>query len=63
MSNETNIVDEPKKGITAKAIVWYLIAQAVMFCYFWLINYGLMKVQGLDYCYLKTCFWPFGMSE
>lgn len=58
MSQE-NIAEGPKKGNFGKAIVWYVIAQAVMFGYFWLIDYGLMKVQGLDFCYLQTCFWPF----
>jgi len=61
--SQANIAEEPKKGITGKAIVWYVIAQAVMFGYFWLIDMGLMKVQGLDFCYLNTCFWPLTLGN
>lgn len=56
--NSMPFEDEPKKGISVKAVVWYIIAQAAMFTYFFTINWGLMKVQGLTYCYLG-CFWPF----
>ena len=58
MSQDEIIEDEPKKGNLGVAIVWYVIAQAIMFGYFFGINNALMKVQGLKYCYLG-CFWPF----
>ena len=44
--------EQPKKFITGKSIVWFLIASVAMIGYYSLINYGLMKVQGLDYMYL-----------
>ena len=44
--------EEKKKFITAKSIIWFIIASIVMIGYYSLINYGLMKVQGLDYMYL-----------
>ena len=44
--------EEKKKFITMKSITWFIIASVVMIGYYSLINYGLMKVQGLDIC---TC--------
>jgi hypothetical protein len=43
---------EQKKFITPKSIIWFLIAFAFMAGYYFLINIGLMKVQGLDFFYL-----------
>jgi hypothetical protein len=43
---------EQKKFITPKSIIWFLIAFACMAGYYFLINVGLMKVQGLDFFYL-----------
>ncbi len=44
--------DEQKKFITPKSIIWFLIAMVCMAGYYFLINIGLMKVQGLDFFYL-----------
>ena len=44
--------DEQKKFITAKSIIWFIIALIAMAGYYFLINVGLMKVQGLDFFYL-----------
>ena len=44
--------DEKKKFITPKLIIWFLIAMVCMAGYYFLINIGLMKVQGLDFFYL-----------
>ena len=44
--------DEQKQFITAKSIIWFIIALAAMSGYYFLINIGLMKVQGLDFFYL-----------
>ena len=43
---------EQKKFITPKSVIWLLIAFACMAGYYFLINIGLMKVQGLDFFYL-----------
>ena len=43
---------EQKKFITPKSIIWFIIAFACMAGYYFLINIGLMKVQGLDFFYL-----------
>ena len=43
---------EQKKFITPKSIIWFIIAFACMAGYYFLINVGLMKVQGLDFFYL-----------
>ncbi len=58
MEQNEIVEDEPKKGNMGVAIIWYVIAQSVMFLYYFGINNALMKVQGLKYCYLG-CFWPF----
>ena len=47
---------EQKKFITPKSVIWFLIAFACMAGYYFLINIGLMKVQGLDFFY----FWSSG---
>ena len=44
--------DEQKKFITTKSIIWFIIALIAMAGYYFLINVGLMKVQGLDFFYL-----------
>ena len=46
------ITEEQKKFITGKSIIWFLIAMVCMAGYYFLINIGLMKVQGLDFFYL-----------
>ena len=43
------ITEEQKKFITGKSIIWFLIAMVCMAGYYFLINIGLMKVQGLDF--------------
>ena len=45
---------EQKKFITGKSITWFLIALIAMGFYYLFINWGLMKVQGLDHFYLWT---------
>ena len=42
-------MEEQKKFITGKSITWFFIALIAMSCYFFFINWGLMKVQGLDF--------------
>ena len=44
--------DEQKKFITPKSIIWFIIALTCMGGYYFLINIGLMQVQGLDFFYL-----------
>ena len=44
--------EEQKKFVTGKSIIWFLIALVCMGGYYFLINIGLMKVQGLDFFYL-----------
>ena len=44
--------DEQKKFITPKSIIWFIIALTCMGGYYFLINIGLMEVQGLDFFYL-----------
>ena len=46
------ITEEQKKFITGKSIIWFLIAMVCIAGYYFLINIGLMKVQGLDFFYL-----------
>ena len=43
---------EQKKFITPKSIIWFIIAMIIMGGYYFLINIGLMNVQGLDFFYL-----------
>lgn len=52
MSADEQITEENRKFITPKSIVWFLIASVVMVAYYTVVDYGLMKVQGLDYLYL-----------
>lgn len=52
MSDNEQIVEENRKFITPKSIVWFLIASVVMIAYYQVVDYGLMKVQGLNYLYL-----------
>jgi hypothetical protein len=51
-------MEEQKKFITGKSITWFFIALIAMSFYFFFINWGLMKVQGLDFFYL----WSSGAS-
>ena len=44
--------EEQKKFVTPKSIIWFIIAITVMGGYYFLINVGLMNVQGLDFFYL-----------
>ena len=44
--------EEQKKFVTPKSIIWFIIALIAMGGYYFLINVGLMKVQGLDFFYL-----------
>jgi len=46
------VQEEQKKFITGKSIVWFIIAFSGMAAYYFFINWGLMKVQGLDFFYL-----------
>lgn len=55
--------EEKKKFITVKSIIWFIIASIVMIGYYSLINYGLMKVQGLDYMYLFNSGEPAASSH
>ena len=43
---------EQKKFVTTKSITWFIIAFIAVCFYYLFINWGLMKVQGLDYFYL-----------
>ena len=43
---------EQKKFITPKSIIWFIIAMIIMGGFYFLINIGLMQVQGLDFFYL-----------
>ena len=45
---------EQKKFITGKPITGFIIAFIAVFFYYLFINWGLMKVQGLDHFYLWT---------
>ncbi len=48
----SEIQDETRPFITAKSITHFIIALIVMFGYYFLIDWALMKVQGLDFFYL-----------
>tara|TARA_B100000959_G_scaffold55510_1_gene57868 strand:+ start:1987 stop:2265 length:279 start_codon:yes stop_codon:yes gene_type:complete len=45
-------MEEQKQFITGKSITWFIIALIIMGFYYFFINWGLMKVQGLDFFYL-----------
>ncbi|MFQ5673165.1 MAG: hypothetical protein ACE5G9_08725 [Nitrospinales bacterium] len=45
-------VQEKKKFITPKSVIHFIIALIAMTAYFVFIDWGLMKVQGLDFYYL-----------
>ena len=47
-------MEEHRKFITAKSVTWFIIALIGVSFYYLFINWGLMKVQGLDYFYLWT---------
>ena len=46
--------EESRPFITVKSIVNFFIAFIAMAGYYFLINWGLMEVQGLDFFYLWT---------
>ena len=46
------IQEEERKFITPKSVIWFIIALTAMGGYYFMINVGLMKVQGLDFFYL-----------
>jgi hypothetical protein len=46
------IQEEQKKFITPKSVIWFMIALVAMAGYYFMINVGLMKAQGLDFFYL-----------
>jgi len=50
----SEIQDETRPFITAKSIIHFTIAAIVMFGYYFLVDWALMKVQGLNFFYLWT---------
>ncbi len=46
------MMEEQKKFITPKSIMHFIIALIGMAGYYFMINVGLMEVQGLDFFYL-----------
>ncbi len=44
--------EKPRRFITVKSITFFILASLVCFAYYFFINWGLMKVQGLDFFYL-----------
>ena len=48
----SEIQEETRPFITVKSITHFIIALVVMFGYYFLIDWALMKVQGLDFFYL-----------
>ncbi|MEE9258128.1 MAG: hypothetical protein V3U37_01190 [Nitrospinaceae bacterium] len=46
------VQEEQKKFVTGKSITWFLIALIAMSGYYFFLDWGLMKVQGLDFFYL-----------
>ena len=48
---------EQKKFITPKSITWFIIAMITMGGYYFLINIGLMSVQGLNFCHFSWTYW------
>ena len=51
-AQETQEEEEKKSLFTVKSVIHFLIAMVIMTGYFYLINYSLMKVQGLEFHYL-----------
>ena len=49
--------EEQKKFVTPKSIIWFIIAMTVMGGYYFLINIGLMNVQGLNFCHFSWTYW------
>ncbi len=49
---ESGITEEKRPFITVKSVIWFIIASLACMAYFFFINWGLMKVQGLDFFYL-----------
>jgi hypothetical protein len=50
----SEIQDETRPFITAKSITHFILALIVMFGYYFLIDWALMEVQGLNFFYLWT---------
>ena len=48
----SEIQDETRPFVTAKSITHFIIALIVMFGYYFLIDWALMEVQGLNFFYL-----------
>ena len=48
----SEIQDETRPFITAKSITHFILAMIVMFGYYFLIDWALMEVQGLNFFYL-----------
>ena len=46
--------EESRPFVTVKSIINFVIAFIAMSGYYFLINWGLMEVQGLDFFYLWT---------
>ena len=49
---ETQEEEENKSLFTVKSVIHFMIALTVMLGYYYLINFSLMKVQGLEFHYL-----------
>jgi hypothetical protein len=50
----SEIQEESKPFVTPKSITHFIIASIVMFGYYFLIDWALMEVQGLNFFYLWT---------
>ncbi len=48
----SEIQDETRPFVTTKSVIHFIIALVVMFGYFFLVDWALMEVQGLDFFYL-----------
>lgn len=46
------IQEETRPFVTTKSVIHFTIALVVMFGYFFLVDWALMKVQGLNFFYL-----------
>lgn len=50
----SEIQDETRPFVTVKSVTHFIIAAIVMFGYYFLIDWALMEVQGLNFFYLWT---------
>lgn len=48
----SEIQEESRPFVTTKSVIHFTIALVVMFGYFFLVDWALMKVQGLNFFYL-----------